>query len=96
MKLCIKKNSLKGIDDQPNLDQYFSSRKAKTGSKTTVTTSSNLTDSSNDNNPIARPSRVITVNVEDESNNVESYLGYREANSSLGTGSKWPIAIPYL
>ena len=75
MKSCNRKNLLKSSDNQPNLEQYFSSRKAKAGSKTAVTTASSLTDSSNDNNP--RPSSVITVNVEDESNSVESYLEKR-------------------
>jgi len=41
MKSCIKKNSLEGSDDQPNLEQYFSRRKAKASSKTTVTTALN-------------------------------------------------------
>ena len=60
-----------------------------------MTTASSLTDSSNDDNSTARPSSIITVNVEDKSNSVESYLEYSEANpleiETVSGQSQYPI-----
>lgn len=61
---------------------FFSGHNVKASAKCTTMCSDyviNSTDSSNDN---SRPSTVIPVNFEVESNGVESYLEYRKTCSS--------------
>jgi len=74
-----KKNSLKDNDDQPLIDQFFSCSKRSKASSIPPVSSAWLIVL-----VMISLSNVITVDVEDESNSVESYL---EAQSSLETVS---------